>query len=260
MYGSAASIIIELVVVGLLVIGIAAGVKKGFFKSLMDLVILVAAIFAAIFACRFATDFFVNRFYPKAEEKVLKAIESAEVDLANVDLSTMKIDENHPDTLSDAEYALLKQNDGVAKLADTMGRAGISESRIRSIIAKTLKKAGSTGSGLSEALTDSAKAATRGTLTVIVQVILFLLVLVIVSILLQLLTNETRRLLWKIDILKTLDRFLGFLTGAVLMLAVILIAFFIFNRVQWDSFENAVGQTLFAKFLSENNPLSLFFE
>ena len=34
MYGSVASIIIELAVVGLLVIGIVAGVKKGFFKRL----------------------------------------------------------------------------------------------------------------------------------------------------------------------------------------------------------------------------------
>ena len=52
MYGSAASIIIELVVVGLLVIGIISGVKKGFFKSLMDLLILGAAIFCAVMVCR----------------------------------------------------------------------------------------------------------------------------------------------------------------------------------------------------------------
>ena len=260
MYGSAVSIIIELAVIGLIVIGIVTGVRKGFFKSLMDVLILAVAIFAAVWVCRWTTEFFVNRFYPKAEEKVLKAIESAEVDLSNVDLAAMHLDENHPDDLTDTEFALLQQNAGVAKTVNAMKKAGVRESSIRSILAKTLKKASSSGSNLNDALTDSAKAATKGALTIAVQVILFILVLIIVSILLQLLTNGIRRLLWKIDVVKTLDRFLGFLMGAVLMLAIIFVALYIFRRLGLDSVEEKIGETLFAKFLDANNPISLFFE
>ncbi len=259
MYQSAASIIIELVVIGLLVIGIISGVKKGFFKSLMDVVILGAAIFAAVMVCRWTTGYLVDRFYPKAEEKVLKAIESAEVDLSDVDLAEMKIDEDHPDTLTDVEYAMLKQNEGIGKLANTLEKAGIPNARIRVILAKVLKKANSSGESLNQVLTDSAKAATRSGLTIVVQVIVFILVLIIVSILLQLLTNGMRNLLWKIDVIKTLDRFLGFLMGALVMLAIIFVVLYIFRRLGVESVEEKIGETLFAQFLNVNNPISLFF-
>ncbi len=260
MYGSAASIILELAVIGLLVIGIATGVKKGFFKSLMDVVILAVAIFAAVMVCRWATGYLVDRLYPKAEEKVLSAIENADVDLSNVDLAAMGIDEDHPDTLSDAEYATLKKNAGIGKLANALEKAGIPHARIRAILARTLKKAGRSGMSIKEILSDSAKAATRSGLTVVVQVILFILVLLIVSILLQMLVNGMKGMIWKVDALKTIDRFLGFLLGAVLMLGIILIAFYIFKRISWTVFENAVDQTLFASFINENNPLCLFLE
>lgn len=260
MYGSVGSIILELVVVGLLVIGIITGVKKGFFKSLMDVLILAVAIFAAVQVCRWTTDMVVDRLYPKAEEKVLKAIESAEVDLADVDLEEMKFDESHPDNLSDIEYAMLKRNSGVNRIATALEKAGIPQNRIRVIIAKTLKKANSTGANLNEVMTDSAKSATRKGLTIAVQVILFILVLIIVSILLQLLTNGVRRLLWKLEVVKTLDRFLGFLMGAVLMLAIIFVALYICRRIGFSSFEDKLGQTLFTSFLDNVNPLRLFFE
>lgn len=259
MYGSVGSIIIELVVIGLLVIGIATGVKKGFFKSLMDVLILFVAIFAAVQVCRWTTDLLVNRLYPKAEEKVLQAIGNAEVDLANVDLEALKIDENHPDNLSDGEYETLKKNPGIKKIADAMEKAGIPHNRIRVILAKTLKKAGSSGTNLNEVITDAAKTATRKGLSVAVQVVVFLLVLIIVSILLQLLTNGIRRLLWKLDVVKTLDRFLGFLMGAVLMLAIIFVVLYVFRRVGLSSVEEKIGETLFAKFLDANNPITLFF-
>ncbi len=260
MYASAASIILELAVIGLLVIGIVTGVKKGFFKSLMDVLILFVAIFAAVQVCRWTTDLLVNRFYPKAEEKVLKAIENAEVDLADVDLEALKFDESHPDNLTDTEYELLKQNPGISKIANALEKAGIPNNRIRVILARTLKKASSSGSNLNEVLTDTAKAATRKGLTIAVQVIVFLLVLLIVSILLQLLTNGIRRLLWKLDVVKTLDRFLGFLMGALLMLAIIFIVLYIFRRVGAGTVEEKIGETLFAKFLDANNPILLFFE
>ena len=260
MYGSVASIIIELAVVGLLVIGIVAGVKKGFFKSLMDVLILFVAIFAAVQVCRWTTDLLVNRLYPKAEEKVLQAIGNAEVDLANVDLEALKIDENHPDNLSDGEYETLKKNPGINKIATAMEKAGIPINRIRVILAKTLKKAGSSGTNLNEFMTDTAKTATKKGLTIAVQVVVFLLVLIIVSILLQLLTNGIRRLLWKLDVVKTLDRFLGFLMGALMMLAIIFIVLYVFRRVGVNSVEEKIGETLFAKFLDANNPISMFFE
>ena len=259
MYGSVGSIIIELAVVGLLVIGIITGVRKGFFKSLMDVVILFAAIFAGVMVCRWATGYLVERLYPKAEEKVLKAIESAEVDLANVDLAQLKLDDNHPDTLSDAEYVLLTQNAGIQKFASALESAGIPKARIRVILAKVLKKAGSSGQSIKEVVTDSAKSATKSGLTVVVQVILFILVLIIVSILLQLLTNGIRRLLWKIDVLKTVDRFLGFLMGALVMLAIIFVVLYIFRRLGVESVEEKIGETLFAQFLNVNNPILLFF-
>ena len=160
MYGSVGSIIVELAVVALLVIGIVSGVKKGLFKTLMDLLILAAAIFAAVQACRFATDYFVNRLYPKAEARVLQAIENSDVDLANVDLSAMKFDESHPDTLNEAEYELLRHNEGIGKIINAMEKAGIPKARIWKIVAVTLKKASAGGSNLKEALTDTAKAAT----------------------------------------------------------------------------------------------------
>ncbi len=260
MYGSVGSIIIELVVIGLLVIGIATGVKKGFFKSLMDVLILVVAIFAAVQVCRWSTDLLVNRLYPKAEERVLQAIENAEVDLANVDLEALKLDGNHPDNLTDAEYEMLRHNSGIGKLVTTLEKAGIPHNRIRIILAKTLKKANSSGSNLNDFMTDTAKTATRKGLTVAVQVVVFLLVLLIVSIVLQLLTNGIRRLLWKLDVVKTLDRFLGFLMGALLMLAIIFIVLYVFKRVGLGSIEEKIGETLFAKFLDANNPLTLFFE
>ena len=260
MYGSVGSIIVELVVVGLLALGVISGVKKGFFKSLMDLLILAVAVFAAVQVCRWATDALVDRLYPKAEARVLQAIENANVDLANVDLKAMGFDESHPDTLNEAEYELLKQNEGIGKIIDAMEKAGIPKTRIWKILAVTLKKASAGGSNLKEALTDTAKSATKSGLTVVVQVILFILVLIIASILLQLLTNGIRRLLWKIDVIKTLDRFLGFLMGALVMLALIFVALYIFRRLGVESVEEKIGETLFAQFLNINNPLLMFFE
>ena len=260
MYGSAASIALELITIALLVIGIISGVKKGFFKSLMDLVILIAAVIAAVMVCRWCTGFFVERIYPKAEEKVLSAIESAEMDLSNVDISAMNFGEDHPDTLSDEEYALLKQNAGIAKFSASMEKVGIPESRIRAIIAKTIKNASRSGESFHEAVTDSAKAVTRNTVKVIVQIVLFLIVLIVLVIVLQLLVNGIRGLMWKADLIKSVDRFLGFLLGALMMLALIFIAFYLFRRLNWTAFENAADETLFAAFLNVNNPLTLFFD
>ena len=260
MYGSVGSIILELAVVALLVIGIISGVKKGFFKSLMDLLILAVAVFAAVQVCRWTTNALVARLYPKAEARVMKAIENADVDLSNVDLSAMKFDESHPDTLNEAEYALLKQNEGLGKIIDAMEKAGIPKARIWKILAKTLKKADAGGKSLKEALTETAKDATRSGLTLVVQVVVFILVLIIVMIVLQLLTNGMRSLLWKIDVIKTLDRFLGFLVGALVMLAIIFIVLYIMKRVGVESFEEKVGETLFTAFLNTNNPLRLFFD
>lgn len=260
MYGSVGSIIVELAVVALLVIGIVSGVKKGLFKTLMDLLILAAAIFAAVQACRFATDYFVNRLYPKAEARVLQAIENSDVDLANVDLSAMKFDENHPDTLNEAEYELLRHNEGIGKIINAMEKAGIPKARIWKIVAVTLKKASAGGSNLKEALTDTAKAATKSGITVVVQVVLFILVLIIVMIVLQLLTNGLRSLLWKIDVIKTVDRFLGFLMGALAMLAIIFVVLYVFRRLGVESVEEKISQTLFTQFLNVNNPILMFFE
>lgn len=260
MYGSVFAIILEIVTASLLVVGIVGGIKKGFFKSLMDLIVLAAAVFAAVMVCRWCTGFLVERFYPKAEEKVLKAIENAQADLSDVDISAMGFDETHPDTLSDEEMDLLKNNAGIAKTVSALEKAGIRDSRIRSIIAKTLKSASKSGQTLNEALTDSARTITKNTLTVIVNVVLFLLVLVIVSILLQLLVNAAKGLLWKVDVLKSFDRFLGFILGAVLMLALIFIAFYLFRRIEWTAFEEAADQTLIASFLNRNNPIALFFD
>ncbi len=260
MYGSAAAIIIELAVIGLLVIGIATGVKKGFFKSLMDLLILAVAVVAASLVCNWVSGPLVDHFYPKAEEKVLKAIESAEVDLKDVDLSALGLNDSHPDSLSDEEFAAVQKNEGIAKVVSAMDAAGIGEGRIRTILAKTLKTVGRSGNNLNEALTDSAKTATRSVVRIIIQVVVFLFIVILVSVLLQMLVNGMKGLIWKVDALKTMDRFLGFLLGAAMMLGIILIAFYIFGRVNWTAFEEAADQTLFAAFLNENNPLALFLE
>ena len=107
--------------------------------------LLAAAVFVAVQVCRWTTSALVDRLYPKAEAKVLQAIENADVDLANVDLSAMKFDESHPDTLNDAEYELLKQNAGVGKIISAMEKAGIPKARIWKILATTLKKASAGG-------------------------------------------------------------------------------------------------------------------
>ncbi len=260
MYQSAAAVILELLTIALLVIGIAVGIKKGFFKSLMDLLILAAAVLAASFVCNWADGPIVDRFYPKAEEKVIGAIESVELELKNVDLSAMELNESHADSLSDEEMAAVQENEGIAKLVSAMKAAGIKDGRIRTILAKTLKAIGKGESSLNKALSDSARAVTKGAIRVTVQIILFLLSVLIISVLLQLLVNGMKGLIWKVDILKTLDRFLGFLLGAVIMLAVILVLFYIFDRLHWQVFENAAEQTLLASFMNEHNPLRLFLE
>lgn len=257
MYGSAAAIILELATIGLLVIGILTGVKKGFFKSLMDFLILIAAVLIASQICKWASAPLTDLFYPKAEERVLKAIGSVNIDLSKFDLSGMKLDESHPDTLNETEYEQLKKSAGIGDLIEALERAGIPKARIWKIVAETLKKVNVSGSNLKEILTDTARTATKSGLTAVVQVILFILVVLIVSVLLQILVNGTKRLIWKVDLLKTTDRFLGFLLGAVMMLGIILIAFYIFDRIHWIKFETAVGQTLFAAFINENNPLRL---
>ena len=260
MYRTAAAIILELLTIALLVIGITTGVRKGFFKSLMDLLILVVAVFVASQVCNWINGPIVDHFYPKAEEKAIKAIDSVEIDLKNVDLSALELNDAHPDSLSDEEYAALQANSGIAKLVSAMQAAGLKENRIRTILAKTLKTLGKGGRDLNAALTESAKTTTKAAIRVIVQIVLFLIIVLLVSVLLQILVNGTRGLIWKVDVLKSLDKFLGFLLGAILMLAVILIVFYICGRLHWSTFETAVDQTLFSAFLQENNPLRLFLE
>ena len=156
--------------------------------------------------------------------------------------------------------AALQANSGIAKLVSAMQAAGLKENRIRTILAKTLKTLGKGGRDLNAALTESAKTTTKAAIRVIVQIVLFLIIVLLVSVLLQILVNGTRGLIWKVDVLKFLDKFLGFLLGAILMLAVILIVFYICGRLHWSTFETAVDQTLFSAFLQENNPLRLFLE
>ena len=52
----------------------------------------------------------------------------------------------------------------------------------------------------------------------------------------------------------------GLITGAFLQKVIIFVVLYVFRRVGVNSVEEKIGETLFAKFLDANNPISMFFE
>ena len=258
LYSTPASIVLDVVVLLLLVILTVVGAKRGFFKSLMSLAVIAVSLLVAVTVSRLLTDPLTDRLAPKLEDKVAKAIENADLDLAGVEFGTLNMTENHPDTLTDEEMELLQKNKGIAGLTEALEKVGVKDAKIREILAKTLKKAQNGSDNLEEGVSGVAVNITHATVRAAIRVILMVIVFILVSLLLQLLTNGLHDLMYKVRFLGTVDTVLGTFLGLITALLLIFLILTLLSGI--SGYQEKVDATLLTRFLDKFNLIRLLFK
>lgn len=258
LYATKPAIVTDVIILAVLVIAVVQGIKKGFFKSLMGFVVLGVAVFAAVTVSDLFTDTLTEKLAPKVENKVTEAIANANLNFSGINTEDVALSEDHPDTLSDAEMAVLLKNEGFKKVHDTLEKANVKEPQIRSIFAKALKKLNSGSGSLENFLSDAARTVSHAAVKVTVEILLLIVTFALASILLKLLVNALRDLMYRWEFLKGTDRFLGVVFGLAAAAAVLILAEYIAVKSGWQAYDEALPHTLLAAFLHKHNLISLF--
>ncbi len=256
---SVAGLIVDLIIVGALVFSIIHGAKKGFVYC----VVWLASIVAAVIGARLATALFeepITEFiYSKSENKIQEASEKAVLELDNINWDLMDFTPGRPEALTDEEYAVLMQNDGLAKVDEVLSSVGISENTHREKFYSLAKSIHDNSGKASEHIGKMATELAHKAIRFIVRVLLIIIVFVVVLILLRLAGTGLSKLFEKIPVVGTLDKVLGVAVNFLVFAAMILVALYAWQHLWPDSFANFAKGAPVAGFIAQNNPLIGFF-
>ena len=209
-----------------LVFALIAG-RRGFYKSVMPLVVLVLAALCAVFLSSKLTSPVTERFYPGVEEKLLEKIDFSGLSEVDASASTEKL------------MSLLPE--GTAEKLEQLGL----RKKMETALHDALQSLSADGEAKTEAVVSAAaKKAFSGMVHILLFFVLFLVCIVVFTV-----VQHALSLVVKLPLIRQMDRLLGAALGLVTCALLVKI-------VVWVA--KLAGSTLFTD-LAEGTKLLAFF-